>query len=398
LLKKGKKMSGTTGLVRRNADGSIIKGKDDNDKNRRQRCGGGGLALVLLIILFIFVGIAAFVIALVFGIHNQHSIDGINRELDDIEDTLIRHNETIETVRILSTPPAINGWLAFWWVSSGNRHEWARFNETTGALIGNYIPYSPSETRQSSPPGKSQFSRGPGPNEMAYLIWSEVTLDRYLVRHNTQLGTFLRTDLGPDPLNHQNPEVLVYDPLHLRYVGAAPITTQSNRYGIVVIDENTGVVTPLTGETGVLPPLAPSGPTNQALDLEIIADKILFFDRWDDNLALVGHIIFYNSSDGGYLSESFFNGTIIPYPGTFLPTFITFNQRFWYISAGYDRTTFRLNLVITTVSAGHNRGFAWIQGSSEADLLQKLESGNYDIHITQFMPPFQLNAGVFINA
>lgn len=376
--------------------------KTEEEKKKERHRGFAGICFLILALL---VGLAALIIALIYGISNSNSIDGINRSLEEIDETLLRHNETIEsltilneTVRILTTPPAINGWLAFWWVSSGNRHEWARFNETTGALIGNLIPYTPSETRQSSPPGKSQFSRGAGPNEMAYLIWSEVTLDRYLVRHNTQLGTFLRTDLGPDPLNHQNPEVLVYDPLHLRYVGAAPITTQSNRYGIVVIDENTGIVTPLTGETGVLPPLAPSGPTNQVLDLEIIADKILFFDRWDDNLALVGHIIFYNSSDGGYLSESFFNGTIIPYPGTFLPTFITFNQRFWYISAGYDRTTFRLNLVITTVSAGHNRGFAWIQGSSEADLLQKLESGNYDIHITQFMPAFQLNAGVFIDA
>jgi hypothetical protein len=375
---------------------------EEEKKEERRR----GLAGICLFILAFSVGLAALIAALVFGISNSDSINGINRSLEEIDETLLRHNETIEsltilneTVRILSTPPAINGWLVFWWVSSGNRHEWARFNETTGALMGNKIPYSPSETRQGTPPGKSQFARGPGPNEMAYLIWSDYSsFFRYLVRHNTELGTFLRTDLGPDPLNHQNPEVLAYDPLNARYIGVAPVTTQSNRYGVVVIDENTGVVTPLTGETGVFAPLPPSGPTNQALDLEIIADKILFFDRWDDILYTVGNINFYNSTDGGYLSQSFFNGTIIPYPGTFLPTFLSYDiRRLFYISAGYDRSTFRLNLVIATESGGHNRALGWIQGTSEADLLQKLESGNYDIYITQFMPPFQLNAGVFID-
>jgi hypothetical protein len=376
--------------------------KTEEEKKKKRR---HGLAGICFLILALLVGLAALIAALVFGISNSNSIDNINRSLEEIDETLLRHNETIEsltilneTVRILSTPPAINGWLVFWWVSSGLRHEWARFNETTGALIGNYIPYSPSETRQGSAPGKSQFSRGPGPNEMAYLIWSDYSSDRYLVRHNTQLGTFLRTDLGPDPLNHQNPEVVEYDPLNNRYVGFAPITTQSNRYGAVVIDENTGAVTPLTGELGVIAPLPPNGPTNQVLDLEIIADKILFFDRWDDILYTVGHIIFYNSTDGGYLSDSFFNGTIIPYPGTFLPTFLSYDiRRLFYIAAGYDRSTFRLNLVIATESGGHNRALGWIQGSSEADLLQKLESGNYDIYITQFMSPFQFNAGVFID-
>lgn len=384
---------------------TLFKKKDDDDdeKNRRRHC---GVALVLLIILAILLGIGALIAALVIGLPNKGSIDDINRGLEEIEDTLLRHNETIElltllneTVRILSTPPAVNGWLVFWWTPAGNRHEWARFNETTGARIGNTIPYSPSETRQGGPPGKSQFSRGPGPNEMAYLIWSDYNLVRYLVRHNTQLGTFLRTDLGPDPLNHQNPEVVVYDPLNARYVGFAPITTQSNRYGAVVIDENTGAVTPLTGEFGALAPLPPSTLTKQALDVEVIADKILFFDRWDDILYTVGHIMFYNSTDGGYLSDSFFNGTIIPYPGTFLPTFLSYDiQRLFYIAAGYDRSTFRLNVVIATVGGSSDRALGWIQGSSEADLLQKLESGNYDIHATQFLTALTLNAGVFIDA
>jgi hypothetical protein len=192
---------------------------------------------------------------------------------------------------------------------------------------------------------------------------------------------------------------VVYDPLNTRYVGFAPIITQSNRYGAVIIDENTGAVTPLTGELGVLAPLPPSTLTKQVLDVEIIADKILFFDRWDDILYTVGHIMFYNSTDGGYLSDSFFNGTIIPYPGTFLPTFLSYDiRRLFYIAAGYDSSTFRLNLVITTVPGSSDRALGWIQGSSEADLLQKLESGNYDIYITQFLTALTLNAGVFIDA
>jgi hypothetical protein len=167
------------------------KTEEGKKKERRH-----GLAGICFLILALLVGLAALIAALVFGISNSNSIDNINRSLEEIDETLLKHNETIEsltilneTVRILSTPPAINGWLVFWWTPAGNRHEWARFNETTGARIGNTIPYSPSETRQGGPPGKSQFSRGPGPNEMAYLIWSDYNLVRYFVRHNTQWYT-----------------------------------------------------------------------------------------------------------------------------------------------------------------------------------------------------------------
>lgn len=296
-------------------------------------------------------------------------------------------------VETLTQVPPIYGWLAFWWVQDGRRNEWARFNESTGAMIGNTVPYSPAEARQSAAPGKAQYSPGPNLGDMAYLVWADFSLQHYLVRHNTLLGTFNKTDLGANPTNHQSPEVVHYDPLNARYIGMATITTQSYKYGVVVIDENTGAVTPLTGEFGSLPPL----PTNQGLDMDVIGNRILFYDRYDDVPTNWGHILFYNSSDGQYLSESFWNGTLIPYPGTFLPTFLTYNvQRFWYIAAGYDPATFRLHLVIATVSGGFDRAFGWVEGSSEADLLAKLESGNYDIHITQFMPAFQINAAAFI--
>lgn len=216
---------------------------------------------------------------------------------------------------------------------------------------------------------------------------------RYLVRHDTAAGTFLRTDLGADPVGHDNPEMTAYDRGNARYIAMAAVTAQSNKYGVVVIDENSGAVTELSGAAGTLPP----APVNVALAVEVIGDKILFFDRYDDNPANLGHIIFYNSSDGQYLSESFFNGTFIPYPGTFLPSFLTIPlTRMFYLGVGYDEANSRLHVLFSTISGPADRVFAHIQGTSEADLMSKLQSGNYDLHLAQYMPAPLLNTMTYI--
>lgn len=348
-----------------------------NEKERRRLFNG---ALVILICLCV----GALVVALISLLSHGNSINVINRELDI-------QNETVTTLENLVSPSAINGWVAFWWQTPflGLRHSWARFNTTTGTMMGVPVPYSPSEARQNGLPGKSQFSRGPEPNDITFLVYGDVSLERYLVRHNTGLGTYLKTDLVTNPANHSSPEIVDYDAVNERYIAMAPITSQSNKYGVVIIDETTGTITPLTGEGGTLPP----APVNPSLDMEVIGDRILFFDS-----ASQGHIFFYNCSDGQYLSESFFNGTYIPYAGTFIPTYITdVSAQLWYIAGSYDASTFRMYFVIAMSSNGYDRGLAWVEGESEADLLEKLESGNYDIHLTQNQVPFQLNAGVFIN-
>lgn len=371
--------------------------------------------------------VAAFVIAVLALVLRGQAIDGLNRDLEILSnetvDLIERTNaledaagnatqqigdleqrvETLENnteiftqlFETLLLPPPIHGLVGFWWADSLNlRLDWARFNDTTGAMLGPHIPYSTTEYRVSSgPPGKVQYARGPGPSQLIYLVWAGTSFVRYLVRHDTAAETFLKTDLGPDPVGHDNPEMTAYDRGNGRYIAMAAVTAQSNKYGVVVIDENTGAVTELSGAAGTLPP----APVNVALAVDVIGDKILFFDRYDDNPANLGHIIFYNSSDGQYLSESFFQGTFIPAPGTFLPTFLTIPlTRMFYLGVGYDEANSRLHVLFSTISGPADRVFAYIQGTSEADLLSKLQSGNYDLHLAKFMPAPLLNTITYI--
>ena len=385
----------------------MVNKNDDDAKSNRSLVAGVGIVLAILL------GGVALAFALGYGITNSNGIGDLNRDVDQIDevlgelitnDTLL--NDTIttllnqitvlnETIRIISTPPGIHGLLGFWWADSNTlKSSWARFNDTTGAMVGSIIPYSPSEARLSSgPPGKVQFSQGPNPTELIYLVWSAVSFQRYLVRHDTAASTFLRTDLGADPALHDNPEVVAYDPINGRYIAMAAIPTQSSKYAVVVIDENTGAITPLTGAGGTLPPT----PVNVGLAVIVLGDKILVTDRYDDNPANLGHIMFYNSSDGQYLSESFFNGTFIPYAGTFLPSALTNPlTRMFYLGVGYDPATFRFHILFTTVSGASDRLFGHIQGTSEADLLSKLETGNYDIYMSQFMPSTTIQTITFL--
>jgi hypothetical protein len=368
---------------------------------------GNNNGLLLLLLLLLLLAVGALVIGLVALIKHGMSIDTLNEETNTlIEQVVVLQEEAenatqqianltdrIDVMETLLAPTPVNGWLAFWWEdsSTGLKHSWARFNVTSGLMIGTPVPYTPSETRESSPPGKAQFSRGPAANDLAYLVFVAVINTHYLVRHNTAAGTYLRTNLGTNPTNHNSPDMVVYDPVHARYVGACTIPTQSFKYGLVVINESTGAITPLTGEFGTLP-----ASSNQALDLEVIGPYVLLFDRWDDNSSKA-HIMFYNSTDGQYVGESFIGGSLVPYPGTFLPSIHEYGPaRLWYIAGGYDPATFRLHVIMAPLSASYEREFGWIEGTSEADLLTKLLSGAYDIHFTQHQSSFLLNAGVFI--
>lgn len=350
----------------------------------------------------------------------ETKLDGVMNNVTDVQDTistLITNTtaiqETIDTLitntttlqnlvdSLVSAAP-IHGWMLFWWEDPayGNKHSWARFNETTGVMVGTQVPYSPSEARQSSPPGKSQFSRGPNPNDMIYLVFSDSTNLQYLVRHNPAAGTYLQTYLGANPTNHGPAFVVDYDPLNARYIAVSWSTIQSFAHCLVIIDENTGVITPLSGAGGTLAP----APMNNVLDMEVIADYVLIFERYDDDNAnptgMTNRILFYNSTDGQYMSQSFHNGSYAAYPGTFLSANLQnlptgFHVR-WFVAASYDPATFRLHVVLGVSSAGYQREVGWIQGTSEADLLSQLLSGNYVINIVQHQNPFQLNAGVFL--
>jgi hypothetical protein len=370
--------------------------KMNNNENRRRRT-----STVVVVGVFSLLLLAALAIALAALINSVLKLDTLNRDVtilsNETADLITRLNEAEATIAILQAPP-IHGWLAFWWTdpSYGQKHSWARFNETTGLMIGTPIPYSPSEARGSVFPNKAQFSRGPGPNELIYLVLADFTFAHYLVRHNTATGTYLRTNLGTNPADHETPTIVDYDPIHGRYIGVADITSQSQRHALVVMDENSGVITPLTGAGGLLAP----APVNNVLDMEVIGGYVLVFERWDDSPTQQGRILFYNSSDGQYVSESFFNGTFIPYNGTFTLSFYDPPppSRLFYIAGSYNAATFRLHLILLPTSAGYERDFAWIQGDSESDLLNKLLTGNYDLHLTQHQSPFQLNAGVYLTS
>lgn len=324
-------------------------------------------------------------------------------EIQETIDTLITNTTTLQNlVDLLVSAAPIHGWMLFWWEdpSYGNKHSWARFNETTGVMVGTPVPYSPSEARQGSPPGKAQFSRGPNPNDMIYLVFSESTNLQYLVRHNPAAGTYLQTYLGADPANHGPAFIVDYDPLNARYIAVSWSLTQSFAHCLVIIDENTGVITPLSGAGGTLAP----APMNNVLDMEVIGGYVLIFERYDDDNAnptgMTNRILFYNSTNGQYMSQSFHNGTYAAYPGTFLSANLQnlptgFHVR-WFVATSYDPLTFRLHVVLGVSSAGYQREVGWIQGSSEADLLSQLLSGNYVINIVQHQNPFQLNAGVFL--
>lgn len=407
----------------------------DNEKNRRWR------NRLLILILLLLLLVATFIIAMIALIRHGESIDTLNRdvnilttetadlmertgtietELDGVQtaiDTLITNTtaiqETVDTfitnttyfqnlVDSLVSAAPIHGWMLFWWqdASYGNKHSWARFNETTGVMLGDRVPYSPSEARQGSPPGKSQFSRGPNPNDMTYLVWPESTLAQYLMRHNPAAGTYLQTYLGSIPANHAPPFIVDYDPLNARYIAVSWSTIQSFAHCLVIIDENTGVITPLSGAGGTLAP----APMNNVLDMEVIGGYVLIFERYDDDdtnpNGLTNRILFYNSTDGQYVSQSFHNGTYAAYPGSILSSNLQnlptgFHVR-WFVAASYDPATFRMHVVLGVSSAGYQREVGWIQGSSEADLLSQLLSGNYVINAVQHQNPFQLNAGVFL--
>lgn len=317
-----------------------------------------------------------------------------------LENETLTLTTLIENIVVPAGP--IHGWMLFWWQDPafGNKHSWARFNETTGVMIGTQVPYSPSEARQGSPPGKAQFSRGPNPNDMIYLVFSDNTNLQYLVRHNPAAGTYLQTYLGAEPANHGPAFIVDYDPLNARYIAVSWSLTQSFAHCLVIIDENTGVITPLSGAGGTLAP----APMNNVLDMEVIGGYVLIFERYDDDNAnpngMTNRILFYNSTDGQYLSQSFHNGTYAAYPGSILSANLQnlptgYHVR-WFVAASYDPATFRMHVVLGVSSAGYQREVGWIQGTSEADLLSQLLSGNYVINAVQHQNPFQLNAGVFL--
>jgi hypothetical protein len=186
---------------------------------------------------------------------------------------------------------------------------------------------------------------------------------------------------------------MAYDSVNQRYIAMCRISSASFRYAVVIIDPDTGVITPLTGAGGTLPP----APVNQALDVQVIGNRIYFFERWDDGPGK-GRIIWFDRDTGQYVGNSFFNGTFIPYPGTFVPTVWTDSYVYmWFQSVGYDAQNARLLVVLGEVGGGYDRTFARIQGTNETDLMAKMESGNYDLYLTQHQMAEQINAAMWID-
>lgn len=287
----------------------------------------------------------------------------------------------------------ITGFVAFWWITPFNvyKTEWGRFNSETGLLKGGPIPYSPSESREQGAPGKVQFATGNGPNELVYALVGENSGEHYMVRHNTAMGTFMKTTLGSNPPDHEAPEIIAYDKVNARYIGMAPISTQSFRYGVVIINESTGMISPLTGAAGAVPPHA-----QQVLDMEVIGNRIYVFDRVDAN---EGRINYYDRDTGQYLGFSTFAGSIVPYPGTFQPTWIQAPfTRLWIQSTAYDVQNSRLHVVLGSGGGSTDRVFAWIDANTESELMTKLETGAYDFNLTQYQPAQVINGAAWIDA
>jgi len=368
--------------------------------------------LTFLGVLSLGVAIVALILALVFNsqvygatgkldrdvLILEEEIQNVTQQLEDQAQNFTQQlqNQTQNLTQQLEdhANPPITGWLGFWWEdpSFGYKSSWARFDPLTGKKLGNNIGYSPSEARQSSA-FKAQFKAGAEANSIAFMLQGDRSGVNYMIRHNMALGTYNKTVLGAAPANHFRPAIMAYDPFNARYIGMASITTQSFRYGVVIIDADTGVITPLTGDTGTLAPL----PQNQALDMQVIGNRIYYFERWDDAPGK-GRIIWFDRDNGQYVGQSFFNGTFIPYPGTFVQTFLTDSYIYmWYQSVGYDAQNARLYMVLGEVGGGYDRNFAWIQGTDEADLMAKLESGNYDIYLTQHQPAEIINAACWID-
>jgi cell division protein FtsB len=384
-----------------------LNDEEKKEKKNRKTCLYGFLVLLALLAL------AAFVIGLITIISHFQRTDHLNDEnasqQDEINDLSVRvstlENETIALTNIIETlreQPPIHGLMYFWWSgTSASKHIWARFNETTGARIGDFVPYAPSEARDTGPLGQTHYTRGPNPNDMVYLVYTQDTEVQYIMRHNPAAGTYNRTYLGALPVDHNNVNLVDYDPLNNRYLGLVNIfPLVQYKHSLVTIDINTGVISPLTGTVGPFAPL----PTNPPLDMEVIGEYVMFSERYDDDYTntsnLSNRLIFHNSTTGAYLTNSFHNGSYIAYPGSLLSSNLEglptgFFVR-WYTAMTYDPSTFRLYVVIGVSSAGFQRETGWIQGTSEQDLLQKLMSGNYDIHITQHQTPFQLNGAVFL--
>lgn len=63
---------------------------------------------------------------------------------------------------------------------------------------------------------------------------------------------------------------------------------------------------------------------------------------------------------------------------------------------GYDAANARLYLILAESGGGTDRHMAWIQGTDEADLMAKLESGSYDLHLAQNQPAETINGACWI--
>jgi len=311
-------------------------------------------------------------------------------------DTVLSGNVIIDGQLVTQDIGPVNGFVAFWWVlpiGLGGKVSWGRVDTERGTLIGPPVPYSPSESRSTGRPGKVQFSRGVGPNDMVYMIRAYPTDIHYMIRHNTELGTYQKTDIGNDPPNHGPPQIITYDEVNSRYIAMAGIISMpphNGKHVVVIIDPDTGVITPLTGTAGPYQYIS-----NAALDMEVIGNRIFYFDQYYENEP--GHIIFYDRDSGTYLGESVFQGNLIPYPGTFTQTWYNDTEnKIWFVGVGYDKTQFRLHLALGGIGGTWNRNFAWIEADSEEDMIQKLESGNYDIYLTQHQPYETINSAAWI--
>jgi len=348
------------------------------------------VVLTLLSSAALIIAIIALVLACVFNNQVYGATSALDRDVLLLSDQAANITQQIED--ITNTP--ISGWLAFWWTqpSSAYKHSWARFDPMTGKKIGSNIPYSPSEARASSA-FKSQFKRGANPQDLVFMMEGDRSGISYMVRHNLILGTYNKTVLGTAPTNHVLPEVMAYDTVNQRYIAICRISTVGSRYAVVVIDPDTGVITPLTGEGGALPP----APVNQALAVQVIGNRIYFFERWDDGPGK-GRIIWFDRDTGQYVGESFFGGSFIAYPGTFIPTALTNSSpdTLWFQSVGYDAQNARL-LVVLGEAGTADRFFAKIQGTDEADLMAKMESGGYDLYLTQHQITEHVNAACWID-
>lgn len=300
------------------------------------------------------------------------------------QDTTIKGNIVING----EVNTEIKDLVAFWWNPNTRITKWATYNGITGKKRGPNIGYSTTEERSSG--SKTQYGKGSGNYKIVTIVNADYSGDRYFLEHDTASGTYQKTNLGSDPANYNETGLITYDAVASEYIGVANTSTPSGT-GLTKVDSISGNITSFTLSMGG----TVSPEVYSPLDVEIIGDVIVVCNRND---VVKGKLLFFDRSTGQYTGTSTFGGTILPGDNSFVWTFMESASTWWIQSMAYDSNNFRLYVIIGIGGGIEDRAMGYIEDTDEATLLSNLESGTYDIKLSQNYPGEVINALTWINS